>query len=129
MANDYTRAVKLAQDLVDAGEDFRLFTRDELKTFFEIGRLTDVRVDKLCSACTYAGLILFPAPKQDVGLTRVYLADSIIGRFVDSMISPSIISENERVFEKGIHRVYSATPGEVYKKIKDVFEKENWVHK
>lgn len=127
MADDYSKASDLAQDLIDNGEDFRTLTRDEIKDHFEIVRLEDVRVDKICEACNYAGLIVHPIPKQDVVLTRVYLKNSKIGKFIVSILSPGLDSDADREYEQGAKRIYSAAPSEVYKKIKDLFVEENWV--
>lgn len=127
MADDYSKASELAQDLIDDGEDFRTLTREELKDHFEIARLEDVRVDRICDACNYAGLIMYPVPKQDIILTRVYLKSSKIGKVISSILSPGTNTESDLEFEQSAKRIYSATPTEVYKKIKNLFIDEEWV--
>lgn len=126
-SSDMDNAMKLKNEMKDNGDNYLTWTRDDVKDYFEIGRLEDGRVERIVEACKDAGLIMFPSPTQEQPKTRAYLVDSTIGKLISSIISPGVNTSNDDEFESVVKKIDSPLPRDIFRKIREIFVEEGWI--
>jgi hypothetical protein len=109
------------------GVSYLPLSKDELRGELDIGRIENPRAERIVADFRRAGLLLHPAPTRNVSVVRIFRLDTDLGRFVEEVLSPGGSEEDERAFERGARRLEGASPAEVLRGIRDLFEEEGWV--
>jgi hypothetical protein len=74
-----------------------------------------------------AGLLVHPAPTKNQTFTRVFRLDTELGTFVHELLGARGEADDEQAFARAARRLEAASPAEVFKRMREVFEEEGWV--
>lgn len=125
--SDYSVAQTLHATMTADALSYIPMPKDELREQLDIGRIENPRAARIVADFEKAGLLVHPAPTQDQAFTRVFRLDTELGQYVQELLSANGEADDEQAFARAARRLEAASPAEVFKRMRQLFEEEGWV--
>ncbi|HEX7144190.1 MAG TPA: hypothetical protein VF225_02685 [Gaiellaceae bacterium] len=125
--SDYSVAQTLHTAMTADSLSYIPMPKDELRDQLEIGRIENPRAARIVEEFEKAGLLVHPAPTKNQTFTRVFRLDTELGTFVHELLGAQGEADDEQAFARAARRLEAASPAEVFKRMREVFEEEGWV--
>jgi hypothetical protein len=125
--SDYRVAQTLHATMTADALSYIPMPKEELREQLDIGRIENARAARIVADFEKAGLLVHPAPTKDQAFTRVFRLDTELGTYVQELLSANGEADDEQAFARAARRLEAASPAEVFKRMRQLFEEEGWV--
>jgi hypothetical protein len=125
--SDYSVAQTLHATMTADALSYIPMPKEELREQLDIGRIENPRAARIVADFEKAGLLVHPAPTKDQSFTRVFRLDTELGQYVQELLCPNGEADDEQAFARSARRLEAASPAEVFRRMRQLFEEEGWV--